>query len=301
MQVVQVDDIGTFTTSSRGNSYAVVIQDVFTKFLYAKAVSKRDGKSIVEVLQEFFQKFGYPDVITTDGAKAMVSEAMKDFCGAFGIQHHVGSPYEHGSTGLVERANRSIESMIQKYVSEDQRDWDSLLEAHLTAYNSSVQASTQFSPFFLMFGREMRLPTDITLPTVAFEKRIRGSTEYVRGLLRSLSKVYSTAKKNLSKAFESQSKRFNAEVRAKSQFKVGDKVLRYIPMRKVGLSAKLLPQWYGPYTIARLAGPVSFELELETLSRKGYPVTKKVTVHASHLKPYRQSEVLDSPEKVAGK
>ncbi len=51
--------------------------------------------------------------------------------------------------------------MLVKYVHSKHDDWDEFLETCTFAYNTSVQESTQYSPFELMFGRKATLPIDL--------------------------------------------------------------------------------------------------------------------------------------------
>ena len=45
-------------------------------------------------------------------------------------------------------------------VDEDQKNWDVKIETVLMGHRASRQASTQYSPYFLLFQKEMRLPID---------------------------------------------------------------------------------------------------------------------------------------------
>lgn len=53
--------------------------------------------------------------------------------------------------------------MLSKVVDESQKDWDRHLGSVAIAYNSAEHENTGFTPYFLEYGREMRLPTDFTL------------------------------------------------------------------------------------------------------------------------------------------
>jgi hypothetical protein len=287
MQVVELDVLGPFPKSHDGNVYVIVMICVFTKWLEAFPSVSADGPAVTHRLTQFFMNKGFPELIISDGAKAMTSNIVTDLCRALSIDHHVGSPYQHGSTGQAERVNRTLEAMLQKHVAEDQKNWDTILDYHLCAYRDSVHASTQYSPFFMMHGREMNMPADVKLPHPVQEKQMRSSHEYVRALLRNLGKAYRLAKENLDKAYQVQAKQFNAKVRHQSQFKIGDLVYRYVPVRKVGFAEKLLRKWYGPYEIISQPGPVSFELKEVKRNKRGKMVTKRVTVHVSHMKPHR--------------
>ncbi len=50
--------------------------------------------------------------------------------------------------------------MINSYIDEHQKDWDHNLDQFAFAYNTSTHVSTQYSPFFLMYGREPKIPFD---------------------------------------------------------------------------------------------------------------------------------------------
>ena len=53
--------------------------------------------------------------------------------------------------------------MLAKYVESDQRSWDQQLPYTLFAYRCSVQASTQKTPFYLLYGCDPVLPIDAAL------------------------------------------------------------------------------------------------------------------------------------------
>ena len=53
--------------------------------------------------------------------------------------------------------------MLAKSVEKNGKDWDKHLPYVLFAYRSSLQQSTGESPFYLLYGRDPRLPTDEVL------------------------------------------------------------------------------------------------------------------------------------------
>ena len=60
--------------------------------------------------------------------------------------------------------------MLAKTVQKQGRDWDEHLPYLLYANRTSIQESTKESPFYLLYGRDARLPTDEILnPTTLRE------------------------------------------------------------------------------------------------------------------------------------
>ena len=71
--------------------------------------------------------------------------------------------YHPQTDGLTERFNKTLAEMISMYVSSDNKDWDQILPYVLFAYRTSVHQSTLEKPFYLQFGRDPKLPLDVTL------------------------------------------------------------------------------------------------------------------------------------------
>ena len=65
--------------------------------------------------------------------------------------------------GLVERFHGTLAQSLFMYVSANQKDWDVYIPMVLFAYRTSPSATTGESPFYLLYGREPRLPIDVSL------------------------------------------------------------------------------------------------------------------------------------------
>ena len=52
-------------------------------------------------------------------------------------------------------------NLLSLAASENEQEWDLHLPMVMLAYRTSVQESTGCTPFYLMFGREARLPADV--------------------------------------------------------------------------------------------------------------------------------------------
>ena len=67
------------------------------------------------------------------------------------MEHRISSPYHPQTNGLDERMNQTlVHTLIKMANSEDQ--WDKNIDAALYAYRISMQDSTRFSPFFLLYN-----------------------------------------------------------------------------------------------------------------------------------------------------
>jgi len=47
------------------------------------------------------------------------------------------------------------------------------------------------------------------------------------------------------------------------EYEVGDRVKIFIPIRKVGMSEKLLLRWFGPYRVTKKVSEVNYEVKQE--------------------------------------
>ena len=78
----------------------------------------------------------------------------------------------------MERFNRTLLGMLATTVDSYPSSWEQNIHRVCLAYNSSVHASTGFSPFFLMFGRQVKLPVDLMYGTTQGKKT--AVMEYVK-------------------------------------------------------------------------------------------------------------------------
>ena len=144
----------------------LVIQDHFSKYVVAYVVKDQMAATAAHTLRhDYFTLFGVPAYLVSDQGKAFVSQVVKDLCKLYGVQKLHTSPYHAKTNGQVEWMNQTIIRMIGKLGEDEKARWSEHLPELLSAYNTTRSAVTGYSPYYLLFGRQPRIPVDFQFPT----------------------------------------------------------------------------------------------------------------------------------------
>ena len=138
-----------------------MICDYATRYPEAIALRNIDANTVAEELVSFFARVGVPGEILTDQGTNFTSKLLAEVYRLLKIKPIRTTPYHPQTDGLVERFNGTLKAMLKRTVSKEGKDWDRLLPYLLFAYREVPQASTGFSPFELLYGRNVRGPLDI--------------------------------------------------------------------------------------------------------------------------------------------
>jgi hypothetical protein len=170
--------------------------------------------------------------------------------------------------------------MIAMYTNEYPDDWDEHLNYCIWAYRTSVNDTTKFSPFYLMYGRDPLFPIDAMLES---EETYRSSEEYVSEIIRKIN-VAKEMVKNKVMQIKQKRDETNSQLNRIQTFNVGEYVMLYNPRTKKGVSSKLSHKWKGPYSIVARTSPVNYII-------KNVETKKTDHVHVSRLKSCYRREV----------
>ncbi|GBL81240.1 hypothetical protein AVEN_143569-1 [Araneus ventricosus] len=198
--------------------------------------------------------------------------------------HLLTTAYHPQTNGLTERLNKTLADMLAMYVDVDQKNWDNILPFVTFAYNSVKQKTTGFSPFFLVHGRDVDTPLDGILPFLPDES----AYDYVQNLMTKAEEARQLEKIHLAKAQDKDKSRYDEKHRTVS-YKEGDLVWIFTPIRKVGLSEKLLKRYFGPYRVTKRLSEVTYKVEPCDSMRSKRKLT--YVVHVLLMKPYNDPDL----------
>ena len=160
-----------------------------------------------------------------------------------------------------------------------------------------------FSPFYLLYGREPRLPMDFCLGSSAdaLVSPDRAGLAHDVRLVEDLRNARELVLSRMDRVHRASKQRFD-ERRLDKSFSEGDRVLLYKPFRKLGTVEKLLHRWLGPYVVESVLSDVNNEVRLASgLKRKSEIVhvekLKKFHVLEDELSPTDQPEPILVPRK----
>lgn len=166
--------------------------------------------------------------------------------------------------------------MLSTTIRDHPFDWEDRLKKVCMAYNSSVQSSTGYTPHYLMFGFEARLPIDIAY---GIKRPISTSVgDYAFNMKQRLEGAYARVRENLGTAHRVQSESYNRRTHGEP-YKENDLVWLHNPAIPQGESIKLHHPWTEPYKVLKKISDVDYRI------KEVYGKKPAVVVHFNRLKP----------------
>ncbi|UYV68013.1 hypothetical protein LAZ67_5002793, partial [Cordylochernes scorpioides] len=276
---IGIDFVGPLPSTKNRKKWIIVLSDYYTRYAETRAVSEATVKEVSKFLvEDIFLRHGAPQYLISDRGSQFTSNLMKEVMKTCKIKHCFTTSYHPQTNGLTERLNRTLINMLSMYVNTDQKNWDEILPFITHAYNTTIQETTGYSPFFLMFGREPTSLLDDRNISVDIDKD--DYDEYIKHHLDKINRTRKLVINNTIKTQERMKKNYDKKHMERS-YEPGELVAVWTPIRKIGKCEKLLRKYFGPYRILKKLSNVNYLIE-----PKDNPGQDPLIVHVSRIKPY---------------
>ena len=226
-----------------GYEYALVVVDHFTRFIQLYPTKNKSARSAADqIFNKYILSYGFPRRIHHDQGREFNNSLFDRLQQLSGISGSRTTAYHPMGDGQPERVNRTLVNMLKCLGQNEKANWKDHLAKLAFAYNSTVNKATNYSPFYLMMGRESRLPIDLIFD-IDLGERQKSSTydQFVRNWHSSMKQAVDIAQKHIDV-----SKKYNIENYNKKVKYVETKIGDYVLLRNLsdkGGTGKLRSYW----------------------------------------------------------
>ena len=191
--------------------------------------------------------------IISDNGLEFINSWSKTVYKLLGVKSIKTSVYKPTTNSQCERTNRSIISILRKFVCDNPKNLSRNLCYVTYVINTSVSESTKASPFSLIYGTEATSVLDFCLPEVPenVPKTMEHAYKYWFDNMTLLRKL---ARENMICSKQKQKIQYDRHTRPHN-FIVGDKVFIKIHRLMDNEDGKLRPQYRGIYKIKSFLSP----------------------------------------------
>ncbi|KAL5505415.1 hypothetical protein EMCRGX_G006842 [Ephydatia muelleri] len=204
---IGVDLIGPLPETQKGNKYIMTVSCLFSKWPEATALPDKTATGVAEFLFLCSQHM------------AVVNDELCRLCG---IQCNMTSAYHPQSNGLDERFNQTLQRQL---------------------LNPSITDSTKHSPFYLVYGRQPRLPIEFTMKCPGASERCDKPEDGLQQTITecNIKTMVDVRKKALENIMKAQGRQKNSKKLSKK-------------------GSKMEPNWTGPYLIHEVLSKGTYRL-----------------------------------------
>ena len=199
MEFISMDLIGSFPESSRGNCYALTVICMLTGYTFCIPIPSKSADDVVRAyVDNVYSKYGGSRKILSDNGSEFKNQLFTKVATELGVEYKCYTPpYHPQCNGRIEGFHSFLKACMSKHIAPH-REWDEVTGLACAAYNFFPNEHSRESPFFLMFGRDPRIPLQQMLTP---KLRYLGDEDNILSL-ESLKRIYYLVAQNLKLARE---------------------------------------------------------------------------------------------------
>jgi transposase InsO family protein len=172
-----LDIVRPLRKSPGGYTHLLVAMDKFSKWVEVRPITNLRADQAVTFFTDIIYRFGVPNSIITDNGSQFTGRKFLEFSDKFHICVDWAAVAHPQANGQVERANdmilQGLKPRIFDRLNKSGRKWLQELPAVMWSLRTTPSRATGFTPFFLVYGAEVVLPTDLEYGS----PRVRGYEE----------------------------------------------------------------------------------------------------------------------------
>jgi transposase InsO family protein len=148
-----------------GFTHLLVAIDKFSKWIEVRPLTSIGSEQAVTLFTNIIHRFGIPNSIITDNGTQFTGKKFLGYCEGHHIRVDWAAVAHPMTNGQVERANGMILQGLKPSIYNDlnkfRKRWIKELPSVVWSLRTTPSRATGFSPFFLVYGAEAILPTDL--------------------------------------------------------------------------------------------------------------------------------------------
>jgi transposase InsO family protein len=149
-----------------GYRYLYVAIDKFTKWVEVEPVCTIPARSAIKFIHGLVCRFAVPNRIITNNDSQFTSGLFREYCTSADIKIYFASAAYPRINGQAERANAEVLKGLKMRSFNAKleacgKQWLDNLQSILWSIRTTATKPTGETPFFLVYGAEVVLPTDV--------------------------------------------------------------------------------------------------------------------------------------------
>ena len=163
-EIVCFDLAGPFIPkTSRGNQYALILVDHFSKWPEVVALSNTDAPTVARAIyDQWCCRYGLMKSLHSDGVSNVNGNVIQELCKLLGVNKSHSSRLHRQGDGMAESMVKILKDCMKKPVDKYGSDWDLYIQSVMYAVRSSICTSTGFTPSQMILGEILKIPADLT-------------------------------------------------------------------------------------------------------------------------------------------
>jgi hypothetical protein len=134
------DLIQQTSNPSGGYKYILVVQDVFSRKLFAEPLRSKEPPEVAAALRRVIADEKAPDILETDGGLEFTGP-VQTLLRERGIQMLRKHPLQRNAHATLDRAIASLRQTLSRIETEKGKEWPKVLDQAVAAYNRSPHAA----------------------------------------------------------------------------------------------------------------------------------------------------------------